>query len=104
MVKLALMCKSQNFRLNTVCPGSDEYRTGQWVVGKKKRKELIGEKVILTKTRNDPAYMGGEIISFNPLQNGKVEVLFKDDPSLIGNTDAIGQSGWGLRRSVCYVK
>ena len=103
MVKLALMCKSQNFRLETICPESDEYRVGQWVVGKHRRKELLGEHVVLTKSRKSPAYMGGEIIGFSPLKNGKVEVLFKEDPSLVGNTDAINKTGWGLRRGVCYI-
>ena len=106
MAKLALMCKSKNYRLNTTIPVSyqNEYRTGQWVISSKKRRELLGEDVVLTMSRKTPAYMGGKIIGFSPLQNGKVEVIFKEDPSLVGNTDAVNQSGWGSGRGVCYIK
>ena len=103
MVKLALMCKSKNFRLNAICSDKDEYRTGQWVISEKKRKELLGEKVVLTTSRKSPAYMGGTIVGFDPLDNGKVEVLFKEEQKMIGNTGAIGHSGWGSGRGVCYV-
>ena len=105
MAKLALMCKSKNYRLNTTIPVSyqNEYRTGQWVIAKKKRKELLGEKVILTTSRKAPAYMGGTIVGFNPLANGKVEVLFKEENELVGNSDAIDHRGWGSGRGVCYI-
>ena len=104
MAKLALMCKSKNYQLDTICPGQDEYRTGQWVISPKKRRELLGEDVVLTMSRKTPAYMGGKIIGFSPLENGKVEVIFKEDPSLVGSTDAVNQSGWGSGRGVCYIK
>jgi len=102
MTKLALMCKSKNYCL---MPGSnnDSYRTGQWVIGKKRRGELLGEKVILTTSRKSPAYMGGTIVGFDPLSNGKVEVLFKEEQELVGNSDAINHRGWGSGRGVCYI-
>lgn len=103
MVKLALMCKSKNFRLNAICHDSDEYRTGQWVIAKKRQKDLLGEKVILTTSRKSPAYMGGTIVGFSPLDNGKVEVLFKEDQTMVGNQDAVSHRGWGSGRGVCYV-
>tara|TARA_Y100001972_G_C7586015_1_gene293833 strand:- start:633 stop:944 length:312 start_codon:yes stop_codon:yes gene_type:complete len=103
MVKLALMCKSKNYRLNAICPDEDEYRTGQWVIGKKRRGSLLGEKVILTESRKSPAYMGGTIIGFSPLANGKVEVIFKEDASIVGNSDSVDHSGWGSGRGVCYI-
>ena len=103
MVRLALMCKSKNFRLGAVCPDSDEYRTGQWVIGKKRRAELVGHQVILTESQKSSAYMGGTIIGFDELSNGKYEVVFREDKSIVGNEVSIGHSGWGLKRSVCYV-
>ena len=103
MAKLALMCKSKNYRLNAICPDKDEYRTGQWVIAEKRRRELLGEKVILTTSRKTPAYMGGTIVGFNPLSNGKVEVLFKEEQELVGNSDAIDHRGWGSGRGVCYI-
>ena len=104
MVKLALMCKSKNFRLNSICPNNDEYRSGQWVIAKKRRSELIGEKVVLTTSRKSPAYMGGTIVGFNPLDNGKVEVLFEEEQELVGCLAALDHRGWGSGRGVCYVK
>jgi len=97
---LALMCKSHNYKLD---PYSNEYRVGNWVIGKKKRKELVGESVILTESQSTPAYLGGTIIGFVPTVNGKCEVIFKEDRSLLFNEDAVGHSGWGVRRGVCYV-
>ena len=103
MVKLALMCKSKNYQLNTICPDADEYRVGNWVIGKKQRKALVGERVVLTESQMSTAYLGGTIVGFVPTDNGKCEVIFKEDNALVGNVDAVGHSGWGIRRGVCYV-
>ncbi len=101
--KLALMCKSHNYRLDTICPDQDEYRVGNWVIAEKRRKDLLGESVILTESQSSPAYMGGTIIGFSPLSNGKCEVLFKEDKAMVGNDDAVEHRGWGSGRGVCYV-
>jgi len=97
---LALMCKSQNYTKSN----NGEYRVGNWVISESKRKELLGANVILTTTQRSPAYLGGKIVGFNPTQNGKkCEVIFKEDSTLSGNTDAVGHRGWGTGRSVCYI-
>ena len=100
MVKLALMCKSKNY---TTTGTSNIFRSGQWVISDKKRKELLGEKVILTTSRKSPAYMGGTIVGFDPLTNGKVEVLFKEEQNMVGNSTSINHRGWGSGRGVCYI-
>ena len=101
---LALMCKSHNYQLDAINPAQDEYRVGNWVIADRRRKDLLGASVVLTESQRSPAYMGGTIIGFNPLQNGKCEVLFREDKSLVGNTDAVDHSGWGSGRGVCYVR
>jgi len=98
--KLALMCKSHNYKLD---PYSNEYRVGNWVIGSKKRDELVGESVILTESQSSPAYLGGTIVGFVPVDNGKCEVIFKEDSTMIGNKDSVGHRGWGTGRGVCYV-
>ena len=98
--RLALMCKSHNYKLD---PYSNEYRVGEWVISEKKRKELVGAQVVLTESQATPAYLGGTIVGFVPINNGKCEVVFKEDQTLVGNEDAVGHRGWGNQRSVCYV-
>ena len=101
---IALMCKTNNNKQNPQSSSSGEYRVGNWVISETKRKELMGGTVVLTESRATPAYLGGIITGFNPTQNGKkCEVIFKEDNTLIGNTDAIGHKGWGTGRSVCYI-
>jgi hypothetical protein len=47
--------------------------------------------------------MGGTIIGFDPLANGKVEVIFKEEEDIVGNSDSIDHRGWGSGRGVCYI-
>ena len=98
--KLALMCKSHNYTLD---PYSNEYRVGNWVIGSKRQNELVGETVVLTESQSSPAYLGGTIVGFVPVDNGKYEVIFKEDSAMVGNKDAINHRGWGTGRGVCYV-
>ncbi len=105
MVKLALMCKSKNFKHEHTDYHTNfkRYSTGQWVIGDKKQKSLLGEKVILVNSQKSPAYMGGTILGFEKLKNGKVEVIFSEENDLVGNTDSVSHRGWGCGRGVCYV-
>jgi hypothetical protein len=101
---IALMCKTNNNKQNPQSSNKGEYRVGNWVISETKRKELLGSNVVLTESQTTPAYLGGTIVGFNPTQNGKkCEVIFREDKTLIGNTDAIGHKGWGTGRSVCYI-
>jgi len=102
---IAIMCKSHNYRKVAHCEhGSNEYRVGNWIIGKDRRDGLIGGTVVLTETRTSPAYMGGKILWLSPTSDGKCEILFKEDKSLVGNDDAVGHSGWGRwNRGVCYI-
>jgi hypothetical protein len=97
---LALMCKSHNYKLD---PYSDEYRVGDWVISEKRRDKLVGTSVILTESQATGAYLGGTIVGFAPAAGGKCEVIFKEDQTLVGNSDAVGHRGWGSGRGVCYV-
>ena len=98
---LALMCKSHNYKTNS---SNNVFSVGNWVISEKRRKNLLGQKVILTESRTTPAYLGGTIIGFAPTQNGKkCEVIFQEDSTLTGNTDAVGHQGWGSGRGVCYI-
>ena len=96
---LALMCKSHNYRTNT----NNEFRVGNWVIAETRRQQLIGRTVVLTESQSSPAYLGGTIIGFAPTQSNKCEVIFKEDKSLVGNTDAVQHRGWGSGRGVCYI-
>ena len=101
---IALMCKTNNDKQNPQSSNPGEYRVGNWVISETKRKELLGGTVVLTESQKSPAYLGGTIIGFNPSQNGKkCEVIFQEDNTLIGNTDAVGHRGWGSGRGVCYI-
>jgi hypothetical protein len=105
MVKLALMCKSHNYELlgGTTAPAGKTIRVGDWVISKARRQELINSVVVLTETQSSPAYMGGRIVEFIPLSNGKCQVVFDEDKALVGNKEATGHRGWGCGRGVCYV-
>ena len=98
--QLALMCKSHNYKVD---PYSNEYRVGKWVISEKRREELVGSNVVLTESQSSPAYIGGHIVGFVPTDDGKCEVIFKEDQALVGNKDAVGHRGWAHGRSVCYV-
>ena len=101
---IALMCKSHNYEAYPQSSRLGEYRVGNWVIAENRRKELLGQRVVLTESRQSPAYLGGTIIGFNPTQNGKkCEVIFQEDNTLTGNTDAVGHRGWGSGRGVCYI-
>ena len=98
-VNLALMCKSKNYEYSN----GNQVRVGNWVISESRRQELQGGTVVLTESQTSPAYLGGKITGFNPTPEGKVEVIFKEDKSLVGNNDAVGHNGWGSGRGVCYV-
>ena len=98
---LALMCKSHNYKTNSL---KNVYSVGNWVIAENRRKDLLGQNVILTESQKSPAYLGGTIVGFVPTQNGnKCEVVFQVDETLAGNTDAVGHQGWGTGRGVCYI-
>ena len=96
---LALMCKSKNYRYDS----PNQVRVGNWVISEAQRNRLQGGTVILTDSQSSPAYLGGKITGFNPTPEGKVEVVFTEDKSLVGNDDSVGHRGWGSGRGVCYV-
>jgi hypothetical protein len=100
--KLALMCKSHNYKLDS---NRNEYRVGNWVIAETRRQQLLGSTVVLTESQTSPAYLGGTIIGFapTPYHSNKCEVIFKEDPSLVGDTDAVQHRGWGSGRGVCYI-
>ena len=99
--RLALMCKSHNYKTNSQ---KDVYSVGNWIIAENRKKDLLGEKVILTESQRSPAYMGGTILGFIPTQNGnKCEVVFKFDESLTGNTDAVDHRGWAPGSGRCYI-
>ena len=98
---LALMCKSHNYKTNS---SNNVYSVGNWVIAESRRKDLLGQNVILTESQKSPAYLGGTIVGFVPTQNGKkCEVIFQVNESLTGNTDAVEHQGWGSGRGVCYI-
>ncbi len=99
VVDLALMCKSKNYRYDN----QNQIRVGNWVISESQRNRLQGGTVILTDSQTSPAYLGGRITGFNPTPEGKVEVVFTEDKSLVGNDDSVGHRGWGSGRGVCYV-
>ena len=106
---VALMCKSHNYYTK---PNTSNITSPAWVLGEKRAQSLIGQAVILTESKSTPAYIGGTITAVNhtATQKGfdgrsikRFDVVFTPDPAFDGNTDAIGHSGWGRGRSVCFV-
>jgi hypothetical protein len=98
---IALMCKSHNYKTNSA---NNVYSVGNWVIAENRRKDLLGQNVVLTESQKSPAYLGGTIVGFVPTQNGKkCEVIFQVNESLTGNTDAVEHQGWGSGRGVCYI-
>ncbi len=94
---VALVCYERDYTYDE--PG--RVRTGNWKIGEDKRKELIGSNVVLTESQTSPAYLGGKIIGVNPTWGGRVEIIFKEDKSFVGNSDAIGHEKWGQEK--CYL-
>lgn len=99
---IALMCKSHDYRTTS---NSTKYTTSAWTMSNKKANSIIGQNVILTESKNMPAYMGGRITSVtqSTKDSTRFDIEFDIDPSLKGNTDAIGHTGWGNGRAVCYI-
>jgi len=106
---VALMCKSHNYYTK---PNTGDITSPAWVLGEKRAQKLVGQSVILTETKSSPAYIGGTITAVNHTATQKAydgrsikrfDVIFKPDPAFKGNTDAIGHTGWGRGRSVCFV-
>ena len=64
---------------------------------------MQGGIVILTESQSTSAYLGGRITGFNPTPDGKCEVIFKEDKSLIGNDDSVSHRGWG-KRTRCLLR
>jgi hypothetical protein len=101
---LALMCKSRDYEY---IPTTDTFVTGDWVISSTRQQELLGEKVILTESQRSASYLGGTIVGFVPSEKKtkqtQVKVVFKADPSLVGNEDSFAHYNWGTGRSVCYL-
>jgi hypothetical protein len=106
---IALMCKSHNYYTK---PNTDTITSPAWVLGKNRAKSLVGKTVVLTETKNSPAYLGGTITAVNltATQKGhdgrsinRYDVVFTPSTNFDGNTDAINHSGWGKGRSVCFI-
>ena len=58
---IALMCKSHDYEY---IPATNTFVTGDWVISKYRQEELLGEKVVLTDSSKNPAYLGGRIVGF----------------------------------------
>ena len=106
---IALMCKSHNYYTK---PNTDTITSPSWVISEKKAKSLVGQTVVLTESTSSPAYIGGTITTVNHsvTQIGndgrsikRFDVVFTPNPVFDGNTDAVGHSGWGKGRAVCYL-
>ena len=101
---VALMCKSHDFDYQA---STDTFVTGDWVISPTRQQELVGEKVVLTESQRGEAYMGGTIVGFVPSEKKskqtQVKVVFKADPSLVGDDTSVCHYNWGYGRSVCYL-
>ena len=103
---IALMCKSHNYWTKGYIKNGRrecDVRVGNWRIHEGRRQELIGGTVVLTESQSSPAYLGGTIVGLYPTPDGKCEVIFVEDPELVGNREAVGHRGWGCGRGVCFV-
>lgn len=101
---IALMCKSHDYEY---IPATNTFVTGDWVISKYRQEELLGEKVVLTDSSKNPAYLGGRIVGFVPstkrTAQTQCKVVFQADPTLVGDNSATNHYNWGTGRSVCYL-
>ena len=101
---IALMCKSHDYEY---VPSTNTFVTGDWVISNSRQQELLGERVVLTESQKDSAYLGGQIVGFVPsnkqTHHTQCKVVFQVDPNLVGDTTASGHFNWGTGRSVCYL-
>ncbi len=89
---LALMSKKKDF--NRV-KGTKLVVSGDWVIGKEKQNEFFGQRVIMTNSSKESAYIGGTIVGYLPSTKNsyhtKCKVVFEEDASLVGCQAAIGR-------------
>ena len=101
---IALMCKSHNYEY---IPSTNTFVTGDWVISKTRQASLLGEKVILTVSSKNTAYLGGRIVGFVPANKRTMQTqckgVFQADPNLVGDNSAYNHNNWGTGRSVCYL-
>lgn len=99
---IALMCKSHDYKTTS---DSSAYITSAWTMSKKKAFSLVGQNVILTEGRKQPAYLGGKVtgVTKSKTDSSRWDVWFTPSPSLKGNTDSVDHPGWGSGRAVCYL-
>lgn len=101
---IALMCKSHDYQY---IPTTNTFVTGDWVISNARQAQLLGERVILTESSKNKAYLGGRIVGFVPSNKRTAQtqckVVFQADPSLVGDETAYAHYNWGTGRSVCYL-
>ena len=104
MTTLILMSKKQDETFNM---DTGLYTTPGWTLSEKKLSGLVGNKVALTTRSNERSYLGGTIVGFVPSEKQtrqtQVKVVFKADPSLVGDDTSVCHYNWGTGRSVCYL-
>jgi len=113
-VKLALLCKkgeglklvkkqAWTIKPDTLSLSPDDHQlweTGSWIISTTKAKDLIGSDVVIAQSTNDPAYIGGEIVSLSDNQ-GRISLTFRENPKYRGYTNHI--DGWKSSNPVHYL-
>ena len=64
------------------------FTTSKWVISEEKLNALINKEaeLILTESKTSPAYIGGQILSYEKLECGRISISFRENPDLKGIT------------------
>lgn len=62
------------------------FTTSKWVISEEKLTSLIEKKsdLVLCESKSSPAYIGGQILSYEKLSCGRIEINFREKPDLKG--------------------
>ena len=112
---IALMCKSHNYTKDK--NNENHFISPSWALSETTANNLVGMNVILTNSRQTPAYMGGKIVdvvlnlkstkeharnTWSHSMN-RYDIVFEYDPAMIGDKSSVSHPGWGSGRSVCHI-
>ena len=115
-LELALLCKDgkgltlkdQTWSLDSDCADNTAihpkfgsvWTTGRWKMSRETVQSLVGKKLILVPSTHKSSYLGGEIIGYTEVDDGRFELTFRSSEDL-RNRRVIG---WRSQNPICLIK
>ena len=78
---------------------SGEWETGDWNVSHATADSLVGGKIYLHRGQKIPSPIGGKVLSYRTMSNGRKVFLFQADPKL---TNVTVLSRWGNEKNIVW--